>query len=234
MNGLKFKFMPAGIKSLHEILTEYVILKEQETTRSKFLANNALARSLQTTLDRHAGLRVSSASRTGAGTASESGPRPADNGAQQQEPGNLAPNARARKRAPPRKRQRPISDVASVALAELDDVLGPDTSLGELLRNEALQMQVGNRMAARLNRGNGTGEAMPAPVTHAAVEEQDPGAVPSNESSPAADTREDGSPGHATQGGGFPPLTSDPGNENWNIYCNAWSWKRCGATAVAS
>ncbi|KAK2079261.1 hypothetical protein QBZ16_002952 [Prototheca wickerhamii] len=58
MNGLKFKFMPAGIKSLHEVLAEYVVLKEQETFRSRFLANNTLARSLQATLDRHAGLRA--------------------------------------------------------------------------------------------------------------------------------------------------------------------------------
>ena len=153
MNGLKFKFMPAGIKSLHEVLAEYVVLKEQETFRSRFLANNTLARSLQATLDRHAGLRVGPAvpNAAPAAAAHEQGAA-TELTAPQEGPEPSAPgHARLRKRAPARKSKRRLSDVANATLADLDGVLGPEVSLGELLRNEALQVEVGTRVAARLN-----------------------------------------------------------------------------------
>lgn len=165
MNGLKFKFMPAGIKSLHEVLAEYVVLKEQETFRSRFLANNTLARSLQATLDRHAGLRVGPAVPHAAPAAAvhEQGAA-TELTAPQEGPEPPAPgHARLRKRAPARKSKRRLSDVANATLADLDGVLGPEVSLGELLRNEALQVEVGTRVAARLNETPGV-PAAPAPA----------------------------------------------------------------------
>ncbi|KAL6781151.1 hypothetical protein ACKKBG_A10010 [Auxenochlorella protothecoides x Auxenochlorella symbiontica] len=156
-HGLSFRGIPPGIKSLQEILADYVQLKERESFRARFLASNSLARSLQGTLDRHAGL----------GPAHAAGPPPAsvgpaprpgtvrDTDAAPPEPreeqvGGARAVRRRRGAAPPRKRQRPAAEVAGRALAELG--VGPESlSLSDLLRDEGLQARLGAHLAEHIN-----------------------------------------------------------------------------------